>query len=274
MRVLTASDIEKALPMRRAIEAVRQGFGDLSAGRAVSPLRTILEVGAGNLVGVMPTYHRRGGVVAVKVVSAFAGNRAAGLPLIHALVTVIDARTGVPVAVMEGAALTRIRTGAASGVATDLLARAESRTVAVIGAGVQGRAQLEAVAAVRDIHEAWVWDTDAGAVGSFCEAVSAGLGIPVRTASSAGEAVGRADIVCTATTSAGPIFEDGHVRPGTHINAVGASGPETREIPGTTVARSRVYVDSREAALSEAGDAAGAALAAAERLGLGTMLEL
>lgn len=253
MRILAASDIEKALPMRKAIEAVRQAFLDVSAGRSASPLRTVMEVGPGNLVAVMPVHAERSGVVAVKVISAFPGNRAEGLPLVHALVEVLDARTGAPLAVLEGGSLTRIRTGAASGVATALLARDDSRVAGIFGAGVQGRAQLEAVAAVRDIREAFVWDPDAGAAGRFSHEMSARLGIAVRVASGPSEALSRADVVCTATTSSEPVFSDADVKPGTHINAVG-SHLDSREIPGPTVARSLVYVDSRAASSVEAGD--------------------
>jgi len=158
---------------------------------------------------------------------------------------------------MDGTYLTALRTGAASGAATDLLARPDAHVAAVFGAGAQGRTQLEAVCQVRDIHRAWVFDVNTEAAARYADEMrSRGGRIPndVRVASSPTEAVREADVICTATTSRAPVFADGDLRPGVHINAIGAFTPQMQEIPGEAVRRARVVVGSREACWAEAGD--------------------
>ncbi len=255
LRMLSRDDVRRALPMREAVEAMKRAFAQLSRGQAILPLRVALPVERHNGVTLfMPGYLAGDDRMAIKIVSVFNDNPARGLPLIHALVVVVDAGTGVPAAVMDGTYLTALRTGAASGAATDLLARAEVETAAVFGAGVQGRTQLEAVCAVRPIRTAWVYDLDPGRATAYAEEMAARLGVPVLVASSPAEAVRQADVICTATTSATPVFDDADLRPGTHINAVGAYTPQMQEVPAETVARARVVVDHREASLAEAGD--------------------
>ncbi len=255
IRVLSADDVRRALPMREAVEAMKRAFAQLSTGQAEVPLRVPVHVPRHNgLTLFMPAYLAADDRMAVKIVSVFNDNPARGLPLIHALVVVVDAETGQPAAVMEGGYLTALRTGAASGAATDLLARLDASTVAVFGAGVQGRTQLEAVCAVRQIRQAWVYDVDPDRARRYAEEMGARLGIPVHIASTPAEAARPADVICTATTSSVPVFGDAHVRPGTHINAVGAYTPEMREVPTETVLRARVVIDHRTASLAEAGD--------------------
>ncbi len=257
MRILILShhDVRQALPMREAVEAMKRAFAQLSTGQAEVPLRVPVHVPRHNgLTLFMPAYLAADDQMAVKIVSVFNDNPARGLPLIHALVVVIDAQTGAPVAAIEGASLTALRTGAASGAATDLLARPDAAVAAVFGAGVQGRTQLEAVCAVRPIREAWVYDTDPQRAQAYAGEMGGQLGIPVHVAASPAEAVRRADVVCTATTSSTPVFDDADVRPGTHINAVGAYTPQMREVPTETVLRARVVIDHRTASLAEAGD--------------------
>jgi ornithine cyclodeaminase/alanine dehydrogenase-like protein (mu-crystallin family) len=164
-----------------------------------------------------------------------------------------DAATGRPIALIDGESLTAIRTGAASGLATDLLAPEECHTVAIFGAGVQGETQLEAVAAVRRIERAFVVDTSADAARAYSESMGSRLGIPV-TATDRKTAVQDADIICAATNSTEPVFEDRYLKPGVHINAIGGFKPHAQEIPPETIARARVIVDSRHSALREAGD--------------------
>ncbi len=255
MLILSHRDVRQALPMREAVEAMKRAFAQLSTGQAEVPLRVPVHVPRHNgLTLFMPAYLAADDQMAVKMVSVFNDNPARGLPLIHALVVVIDAQTGAPVAAMEGASLTALRTGAASGAATDLLARPDAAVAAVFGAGVQGRTQLEAVCAVRPIREAWVYDVDLQRAQAYAEEMGGRLGIPVHVAASPAEAVRRADVVCTATTSTTPVFDDANVRPGTHINAVGAYTPQMREVPTETVLRARVVIDHRTASLAEAGD--------------------
>jgi alanine dehydrogenase len=259
IRILTGEEVKKALPMRQAIEAVKDAFAKLSAGQADVPLRTALSVPRHNGVALfMPAYLAVEGQVAplmaMKIVSVFNDNPGKGLPLIHALVVVVNAETGEPEAVMDGTYLTALRTGAASGVATDMLARDDARVAAILGAGAQGRTQLEAVCAVRPIEEAWIYDLEPGRAQTYADEMDERIAVTVSVASSPAEAVGQADVICTATTSSRPVFADVDVRPGTHINAVGAYTPEMQEIPPETVLRAKVVIDHHEAALAEAGD--------------------
>jgi ornithine cyclodeaminase len=192
-----------------------------------------------------------------KIVSVFPNNRRMGLSTIHALVILVDAKTGQPQAVMDGTYLTALRTGAASGLATDLLARKDSRVAAIFGAGTQARTQLEAVCTVRNIERAWVYDVKPGVAQAYAkEMKTRGRPIPadIRVAKTSKQALREADVVCTATTSFRPVFADGNLKLGVHINGVGSYTPEMQEIPARTVVRSKVVVDSREASLAEAGD--------------------
>jgi alanine dehydrogenase len=255
IRILSREDVQQALSMGQAVEAMKAAFAQLSTGRADVPLRAALQVDQHNGVTLfMPAYLAADDQMAVKIVSVFNDNPAQGLPLIHALVVVVDATTGRPAAVMDGTVLTALRTGAASGAATDLLARRDVHRAAVFGAGAQGRTQLEAVCTVRPIREARVYDVAPEQAVAYADEMSQRLSLPVRVAETPARAVRQADVICTATTSSSPVFEDADVRPGTHINAVGAYTPHMQEVPAETVLRARVVIDHREASLAEAGD--------------------
>ncbi|MFQ5434891.1 MAG: ornithine cyclodeaminase family protein [Anaerolineae bacterium] len=259
MLILNAADVRRALPMKAAIAAMKRAYAAFSAGRVEAPLRTHLPVASQEAAALfMPAFvqDEDGDALAVKVVSLFPGNPAQGLPLIHAAVLVLDAANGRPQALLEGGTLTAIRTGAASGAATDLLARSDSRVAAIFGAGVQSRTQLEAICAVRPIETVFVFDPSQEKAAVFADEM-AGVGdIPmdVRVADSPGTAVRHADIICCATTATAPVFDDADLKPGVHINGVGSYTPAMQEIPAETVARARVVVDSRAACLAEAGD--------------------
>jgi len=255
LRILSRKDVRRALPMHQAIEAMKGAFAQLSTGQADVPLRVALNVPRHNGVTLfMPAYLSADDQMAVKVVSVFNDNPAKGLPLIHALIVVVDATTGRPAAVIDGTYLTALRTGAASGAATDLLARRDVRSAAIFGAGTQGRTQLEAVCTVRPIQTAWIYDVMPERAAAYAAEMSQRLSLPVRVAETPGDAVRQAGVICTATISSTPVFEDADVRPGTHINAVGAYTPEMQEIPAETVLRAKVVIDHREASLAEAGD--------------------
>ena len=253
MLILSREDIVKALPMDEAVEAVKRAFRQFSTGGACVPERAHLETPKGVAL-VMPGYLRYDGALAVKVVSVFPQNPGRNLPVINAVVVVIDAETGVPVAVLDGTSLTAIRTGAASGAATDLLARPEASTAAVFGAGAQGRTQLTAICAVRALQEVRVYDTREDLCRRFVDEMSQVVSARLVVAKDPSEAVSGADIVCTVTTSNSPVFDDADLGAGTHINAVGVFQPDRHEIPPETVRRASVYVDSRSACREEAGD--------------------
>ncbi len=252
---LSAADVRRALPMTDAISAMREAFAQLSDGRVTLPTRQCLAAreGHGDLL-VMPCHCLALGMFSLKTITVFPDNPGRGLPAVQALVVLIDGASGAHLAVLDGASLTAIRTGAASGLATDLLARRDAAAVAVFGAGVQARTQLEAVCRVRAIRRASVYDADPAAADRFAAEMSRCLGLPVTRAGTPERNLAGADVVCTATSSCRPVFADGESALGAHVNAVGAYRPDAAEIPAAVVCRARVVVDHRAAALAEAGD--------------------
>ncbi len=258
MLILNAADVRATLPMKQAIEAMKQAFAALSGGQAEVPLRARLPVPPHEgLTLVMPAYlHGQSEALAVKTVSVFPHNPERDLPLIHAAVLALEPGTGRPLALLEGGTLTAIRTGAASGAATDLLARPDARTAAIFGAGTQGRTQLEAVCAVREIETAWIFDLDPARAQAFVDDLAGKGRIPadLRVAADPAEAARLADVICTATTSATPVYPADAVRPGTHINGVGSYTLEMRENPPEIYHRACAFADSRAAVLAEAGE--------------------
>lgn len=254
IRFVSTEEARAALDMPGAIRAVTEALIAFSTGRALAPLRTSLEIPDLRATAlVMPAYLPGPRRIGLKLISLCEDNPARGLPLAQALTIVMDAERGTPLAVLEAGFLTAMRTGAASGAATDALARRDGRVAAVFGAGVQGRTQLEAVAAVRSLRRAFVVDPDARAAAAFAEEMSRRLGLEIEPAA-ADAALREADIVSTATTSATPVFRDADLKAGVHINAIGSYKPHIRELPGETVGRARLFVDDRRAALEEAGD--------------------
>lgn len=254
MRHITAAEIERTLTMPEAIRAVKEAFIQLSSGQARVPARTSLELPEFRTTAlVMPAYLPGTKLLGLKLISLCEDNPAKGLPLAQAVIILMDAETGTPLAVLDASYLTAVRTGAASGAATDALARKDARVAAIFGAGVQGRTQLEAVASVRPLEKALIFDVDPRAAARFAEEMGPKLSLRVEPAPSP-QALREADIVCTATTSAVPVFADADLKPGAHINAVGSYKPHVRELPAETVARARIFVDHRSSALEEAGD--------------------
>lgn len=253
LRVLSADDVRAACDMRGAIDAMREAFGALSGGEATVPLRVGLDTPDGVTL-FMPAHLRDSGAAAAKVVSVHPGNAERGLPVIHAVVLTLDPSTGLPTALLEGGWLTALRTGAAGGLAADLLARPDAEVVALFGAGVQARTQLEAVRCVRDVSEVRIRSRTRASAERLAGELS---GVEVRLPSGADEAVDGADVVIAATSSSTPVFDGARVTPGTHVTAVGSFKPEMREVDTALVARATVFVDQREAALAEAGDLAG-----------------
>lgn len=262
MLALTAAEIRELVPMRNAIELMKSVFAANSRGQTISPLRTPVNMPDGSgVVLFMPAYVPASATAPAatgsKIVSVFAGNRELGIPTINAIVVMVDPATGQALGLLEGATITALRTGAVSGAATDLLARSDSRVLAIIGAGAQGVTQAAAVCAVRDIREIRVSDIGEAARASFAERLAVWapeLAGRVRPVTSARDAVEGADVICTATTATSAVFEDAWLKPGAHINGIGAYTPQMQEIPDATVARARIVVDAVEAVLHEAGD--------------------
>ena len=254
IRVLTAADVRAALPMPTAIDAVARAYSQLSAGRATMPLRTRLHTDKGVTL-LMPAHLHDSGDFAVKIVSVYGDNPRLGLPTVAATVLALDPATGLPLALMEGDSLTALRTGAAGGVAARYLAREYANSVALFGAGVQARAQLQAAMAVRTISRVMIVDPFETAAKRLAQEISNWPDAPeVSVAETPQDAVRRADIVLAATTSKTPLFDGNDLQPGTHITGVGSFTPEMQEIDAVAIRRARVVVDQRDAALAEAGD--------------------
>lgn len=261
MLILNADEVRQALPMDECIEAMKQAYQALSIGEVEVPLRSRLASPAQDGLSLfMPARvdQEEAKALAIKVVTLFSQNPSRGLPLIHAAVLVMDPESGVIEGLLEGGSLTAIRTGAGCGAATDVLARPKAKTAAIFGAGVQARTQLEALCAVREIERAWVYAPNPEQVQALIVEMAGKHGVPkaLRAAASPDEAIREADIVSAATTSATPVFNDVALKAGVHVNGAGSYTPEMQEIPGETVARARVTVDSREAAQVESGDIA------------------
>jgi ornithine cyclodeaminase len=253
MRILSRAQVREAIAMPTAIEVMRLAFSALSRGKATVPMRLALESQAAVTL-LMPAHLHESESSGLKVVSVHPGNPGLGVPVIQAVILVLDGATGAVRAMMDGAWLTALRTGAAGGLATDLLARADSSTVALFGAGVQARMQLEAVRCVRPVTDVRVVSRS----GASAEALVAELeGVPARRVERPEDALLGADIVITATNSTTPVFDGSLVEPGAHVTAIGSFTPDMREVDTALVLRARVVVDQRDAALSEAGDIMG-----------------
>lgn len=251
---LDADAIVAAIPIGDMIDAVEGAYRDVAAGRDRSPLRTRVEIAGGDLL-LMPGVRDGGAGASVKLVTVVPSNAERGLPTVQALVVWYDAVTGRPVALLDGATVTAMRTGAASGVATRLLARRDARTLAVFGVGAQAAWQVRAVLAARPIQRVLAYARDADAREAFAARMSSDTGVQVVPCASAEEAVRDADVICCATTSSEPVFDAEWVRPGTHVNGVGAFRIGMVEMPAGLFGRAAlVAVDAVEAAMEEAGD--------------------
>ena len=255
--MLSREDVQSVLTMKDALGAVEEAFRQFALGTVRMPVRSSISIEQNNgIMLTMPAYI--GGdmnALGQKVVTVYPENPTKNnLPTTLATVQLLDPKTGECLAVMDGTFLTAMRTGAASGVATKYLARANSQTVAMFGAGVQAETQLEAIAEVRRIKAAKVFDTVTQRASQYCERMSKKLRIDVKQGKSARDTLRGSDIVICASTSRVPVFDGEWLEPGMHINGIGSHTPDTRELDTTSVRRSRVIVDSREAALKEAGD--------------------
>ena len=257
MEVLIANQEETArlLPMDACIETVEKAFRLLENGDAVMPLRQMMVLPGGeNIMGLMPSYLGGIGSLGVKVITIFPKNHGTGYDSHQGVVLLFDAERGLLRAIVDGTAVTAIRTAAASGVATRHLARPDARDLAIIGSGTQAASHLEAMLAVRDIRRIRVFSRTRANGEAFAARASETLGRVVEVAVTAQAAVEGADIICTTTAAHAPVVMGDWITPGAHINAVGAYQPHTRELDTAAVAGARFYVDRLESALSEAGE--------------------
>ena len=254
--MLSRSDVKGLITMPEAIEALRKAHAEFSRGEAEMPVRSVILIPEiGGWFGVMPAYLRGSGALGLKSVTVFKGNPGMGIPATLGLSVLLDPTTGAPLSVMEAGYLTGVRTAAASGVATDLLSRKEAIELAILGAGAQGRFHLMAMMAVRpSIRRVRVYDAIRENAERYRDEMQTATAATIEVVGSPENAVRGADIVVTTSTSKVPIVEHDWLKPGAHINGVGAHSPDARELAGEVIANARVVVDSREAALKEAGD--------------------
>jgi len=245
--------------MPQAVDAMKQALISVVDGTAKLPLRTHLDIDRHQgTVLIMPAHVDRSQLEAltIKVVSIFGDNPAVRqLPRIQGVVIVLDPVTGQPQALLQGSMLTGIRTAAASGAATDALARTDCESLAILGAGVQARTHLDAMLAVRPIRKILFWSRRRESVEELIDDwTQQNQSCECRPVATAEQAVAAADIVCTVTSSKNPIFDPSCVQPGTHFNVVGSYQPHVREVPPETVLAARVFVDEIDSALAEACD--------------------
>jgi len=255
--VLSQSDIERLLPMDACIEVMASALASLARGDALLPLRTVVRIPrTNNAFATMPGYIALDGqgVFGAKIVSVFPGNQGTAYDSHQGAVLIFDNEHGGVEAILDGTAITSIRTGAVSGVATRALARESASTLAILGSGVQAHSHLQAMCAVRPIRALRVWSRNPENARRFADHARRERGLDATVATTGAAAVEGADIVCAATSSTEPVLRGDWLSLGTHVNAVGVSQPHARELDSAAVVRSRLYVDRRESALNEPGD--------------------
>ena len=254
--VLNHDEVVELLPMKECIALMREALTKLARGEMHQPLRTIVRPpDAAGVMGLMPSYV--GGEQAaygLKTVCIFPGNPAQGKDAHQGAVLLFSAETGELLALMNASAITAIRTAAVSAVATDLLAREDAFDLALVGAGVQARTHLKAIAEVRSIRRCRVVSRNMEHARSFAEEMSGGFAFPIEPVETVEEAVSGADLIATVTSSKEPVVQREWISPGAHLNVVGSSTPHAREVDTETMASSALFVDRRESTLNEAGD--------------------
>jgi len=250
-RLLTEADVRSVLTMEDLIETMTSALQRFSSGRVTQPVRTVIPVKEDAFLGVMPALAHRPEALGAKLVTVFNGNHARGLDSHLASIVLMDPETGALVALMDGRYITEARTAAVSAVSSRLLARKTAQSLAIIGSGVQARSHLEALARVHDFRHVTVWSPNKSHRDTFA---AAAVAPKITAVDHAGEAVVGADVVVLVTSSPTPVIESGWVKPGAHVISVGACRPNQREMDPALVARARLFVDSRAAALLESGD--------------------
>jgi thiomorpholine-carboxylate dehydrogenase len=245
--VLDELAVQARLHYEDLIPAIAEALAALSAGKVVQPVRTVLPVAPHHgFFAVMPAYAGSGeaGGLGAKLVTFYPKN--VGVHTHHALIVMLKPETGEPLAVMDGRLITEMRTAAASAVATERLARTDTKVLAILGSGVQARSHLAALRHVRSFKEVRVW--------SPRNAPAFAQRHGVKAVATAADAVRGADVVVVAVSATTPVLQGRWLSPGTHVNAIGATRPDWRELDDDLVTKARVFVDSREAALRESGD--------------------
>ena len=259
--LLSELDVHDLLPMAECIDVMADALRRVAEGDAVLPLRTVLRLGeTPNAFISMPAIlgSGAGASLGAKIITVFPGNDATPFDAHIGVVLLFDAEHGTLLAIADASSITAIRTSAVSGLATRLLANEDAQTLAILGAGVLAMPHVEAVCAVRPIKRVRVWSRTGASAGSRAQTFAARardtFEIDVTVCESVQDAVADADVVCTITSARAPVLEGRWLRPGTHVNAVGASIRVARELDTAAVANARLFADRRESALAESGD--------------------
>ncbi|MEE4217534.1 MAG: ornithine cyclodeaminase family protein [Xanthomonadales bacterium] len=252
--IINAADVRKLLPMKDCVRVMDQAMRAVSDHRVDMPERlvTALEDNSGYFF-LMPGLPRDAPVFGAKLVSLLPGNPAVGRPNVQGFITLFDRASGTPVALVDGFEITRLRTAAASALATRELARKDASSHGIFGAGVLAAAHLEAIACVRDIREVRIWARDPEKARSFAAAQAENYDFSITAVEDPAQAA-RCDIVSTVTNSATPVLQGKWLAPGSHVNLVGAHRADHREIDSKGMVHAALFVDARESALREAGD--------------------
>lgn len=242
---LSEEQVRQHLKMAELIPAMQQALMDFSAGKVTQPVRQVISVdSSGGFYGIMPALTPDG--LGQKIVTFYPPNASKDIPTHMALIVLNEIETGAPLAIMDGRLITEMRTAAVSAVATRLLSSPEAKTLAILGSGVQARSHVEALRMVRQFEEIRVWSPTQEHAERFAEEIGA-------TAMAAEQAVRGTDVIVTVTSSQTPVLKGAWLKPGAHVNAIGACRPDWRELDDEAM-RNVLFVDSREAALKESGD--------------------
>ena len=254
LKIINAAEVRELLPMNECVDLMAGAMRAASAGEVHVPPRTFMPLVDGSgAFGLMPGSAADPKVYGAKIISLHEDNPAAGRPMIQGFVTLFDHNTGTPVAIIEGAEITAIRTAAASGLATRILAREDARTHGIFGTGVQAITHIEAIAVARPITETLVWGRDPKKAGALAAEQSQKTGMKIRATSDPTEAA-TCDVVSTVTGASEPVLLGSWIKPGTHINLVGAHTPDTRESDSDLIAAASIFTDFLESLFNESGD--------------------
>ena len=255
MLILNKPNVQRLLPMVACVPLMAEALAARARGNAVQPLRTMLRLPDGSgLMATMPACVGTPAALGVKIVSVFPANAAAGRDSHQGAVLLVDSSSGVLLAVLEAGSVTAIRTAAVSGVATDRLALPNADDLAILGAGVEAETHLAAIQAVRRLRRIRIWNRTPERAAQLVRLAAERYGLTAEVSATVEAAVRGASIVCTTTASREPVLEGRWLAPGAHVNAVGSSTPNAREVDSELVRRSVLFVDARESALNEAGD--------------------
>ncbi len=253
--IIPQSLVSELLPMAECVDVMAEALSALATGDAVLPLRSMVWMpDESGLLGLMPAYIGAPRSLGLKVISYLPGNHGSERDSHQGAVLLFDTRTGELLAVIDASSITAIRTAAASGLATRLLASEGAGDLAILGSGVQASAHLSAMTTVRTLRRVRVCSRSREQARAFTRHHQEKLGLPIEAVATVEEAVTGADLICTATSSREPVLLGDWIAEGAHINAVGACFPASRELDTAAVTRSRLYVDRRESALTESGD--------------------